>query len=61
MNPDTTGSEPILTRFLRRLYQAQSRQAEHDKRRHDHEPRNGAAKRKAKRRIAEASRRRNRH
>ena len=59
MNPDAP--EPnILTRFLRQFYAAQSRQARHDRRKGDHQPRGGAEKRKRNRKIAAASRRRNR-
>lgn len=61
MNPDTTSNEPLLSRFFRMLLKAQSRQAKHDKRRHDHDKRGGAEKRKHNRRIAANSRRRNRH
>ena len=59
MNPDAP--EPtILSRFLRRLFLTQQRQTKRDRRRNDHQPRGGAEKHKRCRKMAAASRRRNR-
>ena len=60
MNPDDHTTGTGWSRFLRRLYAAQQHQAERDRHRGDHETRGGAEQRKNKRRIAAASRRKNR-
>ena len=57
MNPDSTGSEGLLTRFWRLFQRRQERQAAHDKRRGDHRPRAAATLKKHRRQMAQASRR----
>ena len=59
MNPDAPDTTSP-SRFLRRLYLAQYRQTKRDRRRNDHQPRGGAEKHKRNRKMAAASRRRNR-
>ena len=60
MNPAANSNEPILSRFLRLLYQSQERQAEKARHRNDHEKRGGSERRKKARQAAQASKRRNR-